>query len=98
MSLAQRMTIYADQAEDVAFAIQLQLVCQKSSLEKAAARRDDALWFVAARHGGGTCWRVLWGQYGTKAEAQRAIAGVPASLREGGRPIVVDRKIIRSSR
>ena len=97
-SLTERLALYADQARDVAFAIQVQLVCQRSSLEKAAASREDDVWFVAARHGGGTCWRVLWGKYATKGEAERAIARVPTSLRERGRPIVVDRKIIGAAR
>ncbi|HEY0373033.1 MAG TPA: DUF4388 domain-containing protein [Thermoanaerobaculia bacterium] len=64
------------------FAVQIQILCDPSNLEKAMRAGGDNVWFVPQPLGERSCYRLYWGRYDTRAEAQRALANVPASLRD----------------
>jgi septal ring-binding cell division protein DamX len=61
-----------------AYTIQLELVCELSSLEEAwKFDRRGAMWLLTASHRGRECFRVFWGRYATLDEARAAKASVP---------------------
>jgi len=64
------------------FTVQIQILCDPSNLGKAINAGGQNLWFVPQAIGGRSCYRVFWGRYGTRAEAQAALGQVPASLRD----------------
>jgi septal ring-binding cell division protein DamX len=64
------------------FTVQVQILCDPSNLGKAITAGGQNLWFVPQPIGGRSCYRVFWGRYATREEAQRALANVPASLRD----------------
>lgn len=64
------------------FTIQIQILCDPANLEKAIRAGGENVWFVPQTLGGRSCYRVFWGRYGTREEAQRALAGIPASVRD----------------
>lgn len=64
------------------FTVQIQILCDPGNLEKAMRAGGDNLWFVPQPLGERSCYRVYWGRYNTRDEAQRALANVPASLRD----------------
>jgi septal ring-binding cell division protein DamX len=64
------------------FTVQIQILCDPGNLEKAMRAGGDNLWFVPQALGARACYRVYWGRYSTREEAQRALANVPASLRD----------------
>jgi septal ring-binding cell division protein DamX len=60
------------------YTIQLELVCELSSLEEAwKFDRRGAMWLLTASHRGRECFRVFWGRYATLDEARAAKASVP---------------------
>jgi hypothetical protein len=59
------------------YAIQLELVCELSSLEEAWKYDRGAMWIVAAEHRGRSCFRVFWGRYASIGEARLAKESVP---------------------
>ena len=64
------------------FTVQIQILCEPSNLEKAMQDGGDRVWFVPQPIGARSCYRVFWGRYATREEAQRALAQVPGSLRD----------------
>ncbi len=64
------------------FTVQIQILCDPGNLEKAMRAGGDNLWFVPQPLGERSCYRLYWGHYNTRDEAQRALANVPASLRD----------------
>lgn len=75
-----------------AYAIQLELACEVPTLEKAWTydRPAGSLWLLTSPHGGRTCFKVLWGRYGSLEAARRAKSGIPSFFTTGGnRPAVV---------
>jgi septal ring-binding cell division protein DamX len=64
------------------FTVQIQILCEPSNLEMAMRAGGDNVWFVPQPIGARSCYRVFWGRYATREEAQRAFAQVPASLRD----------------
>ena len=70
------------------FTIQIELVCQESSLKKAMDIGGANVWSVPINYRGQQCHRVFWGHYGDRAEAEAATTQVPAGLR-GSKPVVV---------
>ena len=64
------------------FTVQVQILCDPGNLGKAIAAGGQNLWFVPQPIGTRSCYRVFWGRYGTREEAQRALANIPASLRD----------------
>ena len=70
------------------FTLQIELVCQQSSLSKATEAGGDKVWSVPITYRNQRCFRVFWGRYPTKADAESAIGEVPASLRTS-KPVAV---------
>lgn len=64
------------------FTVQIQILCDPGNLEKAMRAGGDNVWFVPQPLGERSCYRVYWGRFSTRDEAQRALANVPASLRD----------------
>lgn len=64
------------------FTVQVQILCDPANLGKAIAGGGQNVWFVPQPIGARSCYRVFWGRYATREEAQRALADVPASLRD----------------
>jgi hypothetical protein len=64
------------------FTVQIQILCEPSNLTKAISAGGEKVWFVPQSIGGRPCYRVFWGRYNTRDEAQRALGDVPASLRD----------------
>jgi len=59
------------------YTIQLELVCELSSLEEAWKYNRGEMWIVAAEHRGRNCFRVFWGRYASIEEARLAKESVP---------------------
>ena len=70
------------------YTIQFELVCETPSLATAVQQGGESVWFVPFALKNRSCYRVFWGHYQTEAEATRAIAQIPGSLR-GSKPVVV---------
>jgi hypothetical protein len=64
------------------FTVQIQILCDPANLEKAMRSGGDRLWFVPQTIGTRSCYRVFWGRFDTRDEAQSALAEVPATLRD----------------
>ena len=64
------------------FTVQIQILCDPGNLEKATRTGGANVWFVPQQLGERSCYRVFWGRFETREEAQRALANVPASLRD----------------
>jgi DamX protein len=71
------------------YTVQFELVCETASVTKAIQAGGNGVWFVPTSYRGRGCYRVFYGKFATRDEAQRAIASIPASLREGSSPSVV---------
>jgi hypothetical protein len=77
---------------DVRYSLQLELACELPTLENALNwdRPPGTIWFVPSSYRGRTCLRVLWGRYGSLAEARAAKTRVPEFFTApGNRPAVV---------
>lgn len=64
------------------FTVQVQILCEPSNLDKVLRAGGDNVWFVPQTIGARSCYRVFWGRYNTREEAQRALAAVPSSVRD----------------
>jgi septal ring-binding cell division protein DamX len=64
------------------FTVQIQILCDPANVEKAMRQGGDRVWFVPQTLGTRSCYRLFWGRFGTRAEAQQALAQVPAALRD----------------
>jgi hypothetical protein len=64
------------------FTVQIQILCETSNLDKAMRLGGNNVWFVPQAIGTRSCYRVFWGRYATREEAQRALASIPADLRD----------------
>jgi len=64
------------------FTVQIQILCDPANLEKAIRAGGDNVWFLTQPLAGRSCYRVFWGRFNTREEAQRALANVPASLKD----------------
>lgn len=79
---------YAKEAATVPFTVQFALVCRDASIEGSIRNGGSKIWFVPITHRGEACYKVYWGRYSTREQAERGIAEIPASLR-GGKPSVI---------
>ena len=79
---------FASQATG-SYTVQFELVCQTSSVTKAIQAGGSNVWFVPISYKGQGCYRVFWGHYATKAEAQKGLEEIPAGLRAESKPSVV---------
>lgn len=64
------------------FTVQIQILCEASNLDKAILTGGANIWFVPQQIGTRSCYRLFWGHYATRDEAQRALPAIPASLRD----------------
>ena len=64
------------------FTVQIQILCNPANVEKAMKDGGANVWFVPQTLGTRSCYRVFWGNFATREEAQRALASVPAILRD----------------
>jgi uncharacterized protein DUF4388 len=79
---------FASQATGT-YTVQFELVCQTSSLTKAVQAGGSNVWFVPVSYKSQSCYRVFWGHYASKSEAQKGLNEIPASLRAGSSATVV---------
>ena len=70
------------------FTIQLELVCQQSSLQKATELGGASVWSAPTSYKGKECYRVFWGRFASRADAEAATSQVPEGLR-ASKPVVV---------
>jgi septal ring-binding cell division protein DamX len=70
------------------FTIQVELVCQQLSLQKAIEIGGASVWSAPISYRGQQCHRVFYGRYATRTEAEAATSQVPAALR-ASKPVVV---------
>src|SRR5439155_11695389 len=70
------------------FTLQIELVCQRASLDKARAMGGERIWSAPISYRNQQCYRVFWGRFATKADAEGAINEVPAGLRTS-KPVAV---------
>jgi len=64
------------------FTVQIQILCDPANLGKVMSSGGEQVWFVPQPIGARSCYRVFWGRYNTRDEAQRALAGIPGDLRD----------------
>ncbi|HET8796482.1 MAG TPA: SPOR domain-containing protein, partial [Thermoanaerobaculia bacterium] len=64
------------------FTVQIQILCEPSNVEKAMRDGGERVWFLPQSIGTRSCYRVFWGRYATREEAQQALRQVPAALRD----------------
>ncbi len=88
---AQRDRRRLDAEKGTRYSIQLELVCETSSLEEAWKHdRGEAMWLLPVAHGGRDCFRVFWGRYPSLEAAKRAKNGIPSYfVTPRNRPAVV---------
>jgi len=70
------------------YTVQFELVCETGSLTKAIRDGGSSVWFAPINYHSRPCYRVFWGHYAGKDEANRAAKEIPLSLR-GVAPVVV---------
>ncbi|HXI12498.1 MAG TPA: DUF4388 domain-containing protein [Thermoanaerobaculia bacterium] len=71
------------------YAIQFELVCQTSSIQRALDKGEEDVWFVPTKFRGNDCFRLLWGRFATREAALAGLGRLPSSLREESTPAVV---------
>jgi septal ring-binding cell division protein DamX len=64
------------------FTVQVQILCDPANVEKAMRQGGGNVWFVPQTIKGRSCYRVFYGRFATREEATRAMATVPAALRD----------------
>ena len=79
---------YAKEAATVPFTVQFALVCRDASIENNVRLGGSKIWYVPIGYRGETCYKVYWGRYSTRQQAEQGVAEIPAALR-GGKPSVV---------
>jgi septal ring-binding cell division protein DamX len=74
---------YANESASTPYTLQIAFLCEPASVQSAIEGGGANVWFVPATLGQRHCFRVFWGRYATRAEAQRNAAQVPATYRAG---------------
>lgn len=64
------------------FTVQIQILCDPGNLGNVMRAGGSNVWFVPQTLGTRACYRVFWGRYATREEAQGALANIPAALRD----------------
>lgn len=71
------------------FTVQFAIVCEPSNVTKALRSRGASdVWFIPIQLKERGCYRMFWGRFATREEADAAMARIPGELRES-RPAVV---------
>jgi septal ring-binding cell division protein DamX len=65
-----------------AYTVQIQILCDPANLEQLVRTGGTNVWFVPQTIGARPCYRVFWGNYASREEAQRALGTVPAGVRD----------------
>jgi Domain of unknown function (DUF4388) len=69
------------------FSLQVLTACAPETVEKAvSAVAGDELFILPVNFKGRDCYRLCWGVYASRAEAEAAVAQVPAYFHQGGAP------------
>lgn len=79
---------YAKEAATVPFTVQFALVCRDASIENNVRLGGSKIWYVPISYRGETCYKVYWGRYSTREQAERGVGEIPSALRSG-KPSVV---------
>ncbi|HYC62120.1 MAG TPA: DUF4388 domain-containing protein [Thermoanaerobaculia bacterium] len=64
------------------FTVQIQILCDPANLAKLVRSGGDSIWYVPQSIGERACYRVFWGRYNTREQAQQALAQIPAGIRD----------------
>jgi cytoskeletal protein RodZ len=64
------------------FTVQIQILCDAANVEKLMRDGGQNVWFVPQSLGTRSCYRVFWGRYNTREQAQQALAQIPAGVRD----------------
>ena len=64
------------------FTVQIQILCDASNVEKLVRDGGQNVWFVPQSIGTRSCYRVFWGRYNTRDQAQQAMAQIPGGIRD----------------
>lgn len=64
------------------FTVQIQILCDASNVEKLMRSGGENIWFVPQTIGTRPCYRVFWGRYNTRDQAQQALGQIPAGIRD----------------
>lgn len=72
------------------YTIALMIACEKESIQKGFAGSGESKDFIIFPYNfkGRKCYRVVWGYYKTKGEAESAFASLPALFKDSGAKIV----------
>lgn len=71
------------------FTVQFAIVCDPSNVTKALRGGSaDRVWFVPISIKGRACYRMFWGGFNTRQEADGALAQLPGQLRESSPAVV----------
>lgn len=81
---------YRRELETVPYTVQFEIVCQTASVNLAEEVGGAMVWWVPISFRGEPCYRVFWGRYETRAEAEEGSGDIPERLRDGGTPVVLD--------
>lgn len=76
------------------YTVQFEIVCETDSVTKALAV-SEKVWFVPIRYRERPCFRIFWGRYSNREEAERARGEIPAAFRGSGPVVVRPREILR---
>ncbi|HEX6639748.1 MAG TPA: DUF4388 domain-containing protein [Thermoanaerobaculia bacterium] len=64
------------------YTVQIQILCNSANVEKLMRSGGESVWFVPQAIGDRSCYRVFWGRYNTRDQAQQAIGQIPAAFRD----------------
>ena len=71
------------------FTVQFAIVCDPSNVTKALRGGSaERVWFVPISIKGRACYRMFWGGFNTRQEADGALAQLPGQLRESSPAVV----------
>ena len=71
------------------FAVQFAIVCEPANVTKALRGSGGGeVWFIPITLGGRSCYRMFWGRFATREEAERGMARMPNEYRESRAAVV----------
>lgn len=62
------------------YTVQIQILCDAGNVEKLMRSGGESVWFVPQSLGTRSCYRVFWGRYATREQAQQALSRIPAGV------------------
>lgn len=85
---------FARERRNVAYAVQFELVCETASVAR-ALEAGGRVWFVPVQYRGRPCYRMFWGAYPTREEAEKGKSEIPQELRGSGPVVVRPRELLQ---